>query len=98
MSLCLEFSHKIRVVKNGKFVVKRNSATCCLVLNSVKSPHKIEMPECSSEFAVGDCVVAKFLLLCYKFCDFVIYDFVVLVLLNFSAFVIFLCVFKRLRS
>ena len=63
------FAGKVCIVKDSGLVMERQASVCGAVAYAVKSPHKIKVPAASSELAVGDCVVAQFLLLFNKLGD-----------------------------
>lgn len=88
MWLCFDFSYQICIIKDCKFGVKRNPFPVSLCSTPGPNPH-INHAKCSSEFTVGNCVVAKFLCFATSLVDFIIYDFIVFFLWNSSLFYLF---------
>ena len=54
MCLSLNLSYKISIIKHCQFAIKTYSVTSCLMSNSFEAPHKIKMPEGSSELSICD--------------------------------------------
>ena len=84
MRLCLYLAYKISVVKNCKLCIEFHTISSVLMGNAIKSPHKVKMPECSSELAICDRMESEFLLLCNDLDDLLINNFIELLLGDLS--------------
>ena len=98
MCLCLDFTNQICIVKFCKFRIKLNSVSRVLMLNALKSPHKIKVPESSSELAVCDHMISGFFLLLYQIKNCIILNLCQFFFRNFSFFKISPCFFQCIRS
>ena len=93
-----DFSGKIGVFQVSHLCIKLYTAAVFGMSNAFESPHEIQMPVCSAEFSVGDCMVAGCFLFCNNVADAVIGDGIELGLCDLAVLELFFCVFEFLWS
>ena len=88
----------VNALKVCHLSVKLYAATIFFMSNSFKSPHKIQMPEFSSEFPICNRMVSCYFLLCNDLCHARIRHAVEFFLCDCSSFKRFFCCFKLFWS
>ena len=58
MCLCLNLSNQISIIQNGKFCIELHTIAGMFMFHTLKSPHKIKMPERSPELSICNHMVA----------------------------------------
>ena len=92
------FSCQVSVIDHSCFPVERKSCLCFAVSDSVKSPHEIQMPGCSSELSVCEHFVSCCLLFFNQCADFLIFYTCQLFFCNGSCFIFASCLFQSFRT
>lgn len=98
MRFGFELSSEEGIIKDGEFGVEFYAVASSFVGDTFKSPHEIQVPEGSTEFAVGNDVVAEVFLLLDDFDDFFVCNSVKSFLGKSARFERCFCIFETLWS